>query len=389
MVENCFVICDYFERDHLHCTVRMIDRGPLKVLRLPFSHANDHLNPIFTVQSFCSCFFRRYLSLYLYFFLTWPSMAAHKPFSGAYQPHLAQVGLVLSCSFSIWITPCGHSVSVCEPQLECYQTTSTTLNYSGGPRYLMNADCMIINTTGVDTHIDPPLKPAPSNTSRAKPAITLAHRTTTKIDKPKDLATSSIVLDRHSEICTFYPDVPSILVAARARNIKIAAASRTYAPELAREMLSLLKITEHARAEFSSAEGFNIIPQPEGAPREENQARRYFDDLQIFPGDKVRHVDMIKARTGVEYKDMLFFDDEARNANVERERGVAFWLVRDGMTVAEVDSGVKKWREKQSHGGGDGDGKTAEAKSGREQRYMKKKGDIATGDGCTRWIDLI
>lgn len=43
---------------------------------------------------------------------------------------------------------------------------------------------------------------------------------------------------------------------------------------------------------------------------------------------------------------MLFFDDEARNRNVETELGVTFCLVRDGMTRDEVDRGVWAWRKR-------------------------------------------
>lgn len=43
---------------------------------------------------------------------------------------------------------------------------------------------------------------------------------------------------------------------------------------------------------------------------------------------------------------MLFFDDEARNRNVETELGVTFYLVRDGMTRDEIDKGVLAWRKR-------------------------------------------
>ena len=42
----------------------------------------------------------------------------------------------------------------------------------------------------------------------------------------------------------------------------------------------------------------------------------------------------------------MFFDDEARNRNVETELGVTFCLVRDGMTREEVDRGVWAWRKR-------------------------------------------
>ena len=43
---------------------------------------------------------------------------------------------------------------------------------------------------------------------------------------------------------------------------------------------------------------------------------------------------------------MLFFDDEARNRNVE-ELGVTMYLVRDGVTADVVDRGVREWRKRR------------------------------------------
>lgn len=54
----------------------------------------------------------------------------------------------------------------------------------------------------------------------------------------------------------------------------------------------------------------------------------------------------IQQASGVHYEDMLFFDDEARNINVQTELGVTFCLVRDGMTKEEVDKGVWEWRRR-------------------------------------------
>ena len=158
----------------------------------------------------------------------------------------------------------------------------------------------------VDTHVDPPIKPIPGN--------------------------STVVKDRHGEPLTFYPAVGAILSAAHDKGIKIAAASRTSSPDLARQVLSLLHIVD---ANGSGAE---------------KPAKGFFDDLQIFPSNKTAHMDRIKKKLGVEFEDMLFFDDEGRNSNVERERGVCFWLVRDGLTVEEVDRGVERWRKMRKLG---------------------------------------
>ncbi|KAH0533477.1 hypothetical protein GP486_009005, partial [Trichoglossum hirsutum] len=48
---------------------------------------------------------------------------------------------------------------------------------------------------------------------------------------------------------------------------------------------------------------------------------------------------------------MLFFDDEARNRNVETELGVMMYLVRDGVTNDEVDRAVREWRAKRGKSG--------------------------------------
>lgn len=72
--------------------------------------------------------------------------------------------------------------------------------------------------------------------------------------------------------------------------------------------------------------------------------------MQIFPADKKKHFEKIQKQSGVDYGEMLFFDDEARNRNVE-VLGVTMWLVRDGVTRAEVDSGVREWRRRRGAGG--------------------------------------
>jgi magnesium-dependent phosphatase 1 len=73
----------------------------------------------------------------------------------------------------------------------------------------------------------------------------------------------------------------------------------------------------------------------------------YFDNLQIYPGTKTTHFERIHRDTGIEYKEMLFFDDESRNKNVET-LGVVMQLVRDGVTRNAVDAGVRNWRKKNN-----------------------------------------
>ena len=148
----------------------------------------------------------------------------------------------------------------------------------------------------VDTHVTPPLKA--SNTH----------------DSAKD---------RFGESFGFYSDVPSILALLRERGIKVGAASRTCAPDLGREMLRLLHVAD--------AEG------------KKRKSIDYFDHLEIYPGSKITHFVKLQKATGLRYEDMLFFDDESRNRNVE-SLGVHMHLVRDGVTKAEVDNGIQAWR---------------------------------------------
>lgn len=111
--------------------------------------------------------------------------------------------------------------------------------------------------------------------------------------------------------------------------MKIAAASRTSAPDIARDMLKLLRIPHHTTSSNSRSE----------------KAIDYFDYLQIFPGNKITHFERIHKASGIPYEEMLFFDDESRNKNVET-LGVTMLLVRDGVTRGEVDRGVDLWRKR-------------------------------------------
>lgn len=118
--------------------------------------------------------------------------------------------------------------------------------------------------------------------------------------------------DRYGEGFGFYGDVGEVLDMLRQKGIKIGAASRTSAPDLARDMLKLLR-----------------IPTSPSSPSKATSLKAidFFDYLQIYPGSKVTHFERLKRESGVEYEEMLFFDDEARNRNVET-LGVVMWRDR-------------------------------------------------------------
>jgi magnesium-dependent phosphatase 1 len=75
------------------------------------------------------------------------------------------------------------------------------------------------------------------------------------------------------------------------------------------------------------------------------RALDFFKYREIYPGDKRTHMKNLRKSAEVDFEDMLFFDDERRNSNVE-SLGVCFWLVKDGISTAEVDAGLKEWRRR-------------------------------------------
>ncbi|EIN06516.1 magnesium-dependent phosphatase-1 [Punctularia strigosozonata HHB-11173 SS5] len=154
----------------------------------------------------------------------------------------------------------------------------------------------------VDTHVTPPLK-----------------RNGNALNEVKD---------KYGETIAFYRDVPSILHRLRDAGVTIAAASRTSAPRVARQALDLLLVP----------------PKPgdkDGAP---TRAIQFFDEMEIYPGSKITHFKKLHERTGIDYAEMLFFDDESRNREVSN-LGVTFCLVRDGLNDRTFEHGLADWRK--------------------------------------------
>ncbi|MCJ1472196.1 Magnesium-dependent phosphatase 1 [Lambiella insularis] len=183
--------------------------------------------------------------------------------------------------------------------------------------------------------------------------------------KPKDNHTRAV--DRLSESFAFYPSVPPLLHACFLASIPLALASRTEAPDLALTLLKTLHIPAPAPrtpAPASPSPSTLSLPLPPSSPATSlppaflrrspsstfaaapKRALDFFAHTAIFPGDKRAHMAKLQKASGVAYGEMLFFDDEGRNRNVEA-LGVCFWLVRDGVTREEVDRGVWEWRRRR------------------------------------------
>ncbi|KAJ7030981.1 magnesium-dependent phosphatase-1 [Mycena alexandri] len=134
------------------------------------------------------------------------------------------------------------------------------------------------------------------------------------------------VVDAHGTPVEFYSEVPGILRRLHSEGVLLAACSRTHAPNLARQALKLL-----------------VVPGNDGGPAQ--AAIELFDDLEIYPGSKLAHFCAVHSKTGVPYEQMLFFDDEPRNREVE-SLGVTFHLTPTGIDSATFDAGVQTWRRR-------------------------------------------
>lgn len=200
----------------------------------------------------------------------------------------------------------------------------------------------------VDTHVTPPVK-----------VVNAQH---------------SVCTDKIGDTYSFYPEVPSILytLGLVVSGVRLGIASRTNAPELAREMLKLLHVSPPPPPPSSSSSPSSALPPTaEGTAggggagagdgkkmtattstrdkkmMKPRRAVELFDaGLELYPSNKIRHMEALAKKTGIPYSEMLFLDDESRNRDVET-LGVTMWLVRDGVTWKEVENGVKEWRARR------------------------------------------
>ncbi|OJT02616.1 Magnesium-dependent phosphatase 1 [Trametes pubescens] len=82
--------------------------------------------------------------------------------------------------------------------------------------------------------------------------------------------------------------------------------------------------------------------------------------MEIYPGSKIKHFKQLHKKTGIPYSEMLFFDDEHRNKEVE-SLGVTFCLVKSGVNDRAFESGLVEWRKRHpvevaEDAAGDGEG---------------------------------
>lgn len=115
------------------------------------------------------------------------------------------------------------------------------------------------------------------------------------------------LLDRSGRWIRLYPDVEHILKQLQKSGKYIVAASRTFQPDWANDLLSMFDI-DH-----------------------------FFHLKEIYPADKKKHLNKIQKHFGLPYSDMVFFDDEYRNVYSVRELGVQTVFVKNGVTRKMIE----------------------------------------------------
>ncbi|XP_055521426.1 magnesium-dependent phosphatase 1 isoform X1 [Leucoraja erinacea] len=120
--------------------------------------------------------------------------------------------------------------------------------------------------------------------------------------------------------CACNREVGAVMERLRQDGILIAVASRTGEVEGANQLLHLFKLDQ-------------LLCQRE-----------------IYTGSKVTHFRRLKDGTGLQYNQMIFFDDEERNILEVGKLGVLSVLVPRGMTVKLLDDGLAEFSRRAAGG---------------------------------------
>ncbi|ODV61620.1 uncharacterized protein ASCRUDRAFT_7827 [Ascoidea rubescens DSM 1968] len=162
----------------------------------------------------------------------------------------------------------------------------------------------------------------------------------THINTPLRSISDSTIVDAYGFELSFYKDVPGIIQELKDNNVKIVAASRTWAPDVAKKILTLLKINNELSI-------------------------KYFDELQWGEHTKVIHITNALKKLNKTYvnetkdgksqklglDEVILFDDESRNKDVERH-GIHFAFLPNedyGLTRKLFVKGINDWAKKNGH----------------------------------------
>jgi len=149
----------------------------------------------------------------------------------------------------------------------------------------------------------------------------------------RDPPGSTRVVDRLGTELTIHPGariaIEEMLNRPRWRraNVQIAYASRTDEPDWASEAMRLLRVCADNR-------GLDVTLEDA------------VDHMEVYPvRSKTEQFHRLKAKSGVPFERMLFFDNEARNVREVATLGVCCVYTPDGMTVDNWREGVAQFEE--------------------------------------------
>ncbi|XP_052685860.1 magnesium-dependent phosphatase 1-like [Crassostrea angulata] len=138
-------------------------------------------------------------------------------------------------------------------------------------------------------------------------------------DAPFTKISKTNVKDCHGKQVPFYTDVPKILQKLKTDGIQIGVASRTSCTIEAKELIKCFEWD------------------------------KYFDYVQIFPGAKTTHFNNIRRDSGIDYQDMIFFDDEHRNIRDVSKLGVTSFFVPQGVQNEVIRCGFENHKNGVKH----------------------------------------
>ncbi|CAI2731504.1 unnamed protein product [Schistosoma spindalis] len=135
---------------------------------------------------------------------------------------------------------------------------------------------------------------------------------------PPFIRKNNTVYDASERRVDVYSDAQVILrMIKESSKVKLGCASRTSAVNVARQLLQALNWSD------------------------------LFDYIEIYPGSKTAHFKRFHELSGIDYADMLFFDDESRNIHEISKLGVQCHLVQHGITINLLEEALRKFQQQR------------------------------------------
>ncbi|OWF50094.1 magnesium-dependent phosphatase 1-like [Mizuhopecten yessoensis] len=171
----------------------------------------------------------------------------------------------------------------------CYKHTKHIFHKMAKPKLIIFDLDYTLWPFWVDTHVDPPFK----KNSDGK------------------------VEDCRGKHVKHYRDVPAILQRLHGEGYKLGIASRTSTVNEANDLVTLFNWDQ------------------------------YFQYREIYPGCKIAHFKRFQVDSGINFKEMLFFDDEYRNIKDVGSLDVVCVLAEHGMNEETLKEGLEEFASKR------------------------------------------